>query len=265
MFLDEAIAAARKTASEMKEWLPASALECLARKAGPLPDFKSALKRNGGRVRVIAEVKRMSPSAGVISSAASAGPLASRYERAGACAVSVITCEYKFGGHIADLEEARAGCGLPLLRKDFLVEPYQVLESRAFGASAVLLIADALEAREIRSLASYARELGMEALVEAHSRESLEKALDSGAEIIGINNRDLATLEVDTDTTSRLLPFVPPGHVVVSESGIDTAEAARRMEESGVDAILVGEALMRAPDPGRKIKELLGEVSESCG
>jgi indole-3-glycerol phosphate synthase len=259
MFLDEAVAAARQAAAVRMRSVTGAALErCAAGSARP-PDFRVAITRDGGGVKVIAEVKRCSPSAGSISHSASAGELARAYGAAGAAAVSVLTCEYKFGGSLSDLGEAAgAAPGLPLLRKDFIVEQYQVLEARAHGASAVLLISAALAPARLRELVSLANDLGMDALVEAHHEEDLATALESGSALIGINNRDLATLEVDLATTERLLPRVPSGFVVVSESGIATSEQLKYVEGLGVDAVLIGEALMRAPDTGAKLRELTG-------
>lgn len=257
MFLDDAMAAAVRSVRLRMELLPWECLESMAGELPPPPSFREAVTRANGRPRLVAEVKRSSPSAGVIRQHAPVAAIAAEYERGGASAVSVLTSDYRFGGCVADLEEARSACGLPLLRKDFISREYQVLEARAFGASAVLLIAEALSAERLDSLATYARELGMEALVESHSPGGLEKAVASGAKVLGINNRDLATLEVDTGTTERLMPLVPPGVVVVSESGVRTVECARRMASLGVDALLMGEEFMRAPMPGRRLREFV--------
>lgn len=265
VFLDDAVSAAIASYRERMEAAPAESLERALEGCGEPPDFKTAVSRGGGGVKIIAEVKRMSPSAGSIREKVRVADLVRAYRDAGAAAVSVLTSDYKFGGTIADLVEAERVTDVPLLRKDFIVDAYQVLESRVNGASAVLLVAAALTVDRIRALEGYARELGMAALVEAHNRVDLEKALDAGALLIGINNRDLATLDVDLGTTERLLPHIPEGRTAVSESGIGTRDQVMRMEELGIDALLIGEALMRAGEPGAMLRQLLGEVDESCG
>jgi indole-3-glycerol phosphate synthase len=262
-FLDEAVAAAKSSAEKRERLVPSPVIERAVSERGPAPQFKDALRRGGGPVRLIAEIKRMSPSAGDIRPGASASVMALEYRRGGAAAVSVVTSEYRFGGSIEDLD--RASCsGVPLLRKDFIVSRYQVLESRARGASAVLLISEVLSEQELRELIDCAREAGLDALVESHGVEGLERALAAGADIVGINNRNLDTLEVDLGTTERLLPRVPGGAVVVGESGIRQASDVARLASLGVDALLIGEVLMRAPRPAEKLAELLGG-EPSCG
>ncbi|MFH1149988.1 MAG: indole-3-glycerol-phosphate synthase [Actinomycetota bacterium] len=257
MFLDDAMSRSAAQVAERRRRAPARALERLVAGPGPAPSFRRAIRRDGGPVRVIAEVKRVSPSAGPILPGASVADLVGAYEEAGAAAVSILTSDL-FGGSPADIGEALGGCGLPVLRKDFISDEYQVLEARALGASAVLLIADALEEPELVRLLAAARDLGLDALVESHSREGIHKAADAGADIIGINNRDLRTLQVDVCTTEENLESVPHDTVVVSESGIRTRECVQRMESLGVDALLIGEELMRAEDPGSRLRELLG-------
>ena len=278
MFLDEAVRAAKLEMRERMLKTHPAAVDRMISQAGVPPDFRAAVSRgDGGGVKVIAEVKRSSPSAGDINRTASVADYVRRYREAGAAAVSVLTSSYKFGGELAHLEEAaRAGDGLPLLQKDFIVEPYQLLEARAFGASAVLLISAALSLELLQELAQLATSLDMCALVEAHDEDDLSQALESGSQLIGINNRDLTTLEVDIRTTERMLPLIPDGFVVVSESGIKTREQVEHIEALGIDAVLIGEALMRAQDPGARLREFLGvtgdgsmtsskEVDESCG
>ena len=265
MFLDDAVTAAIASFCRRMKETPAASLECALARCPEPPDFKAAISRGDGGVKIIAEVKKMSPSAGSIKEDAPVAELVRAYCDAGAAAVSVLTSGYKFGGRISDLVEAVMASDVPLLRKDFIVDPYQVLESRVYGASAVLLVAAALTVDRIRALERYARELGMAALVEAHDRTDLEKVLDAGSLLVGINNRNLATLEVDVMTTERLLQYIPEDRVVVSESGIRTRDQVIRMEELGIDALLVGEALMRAGEPGAMLKQMLGEVDESCG
>jgi indole-3-glycerol phosphate synthase len=220
-------------------------------------DFLGALRRPG--MSLIAEFKRRSPSKGEIRAGAIPADVARAYAEAGASAMSVLTDEWFFDGAMADLTAARAACSLPVLRKDFLIDPVQFAASAGpEGADCVLLIAAALSVAELRSLRELAKAYGQVALVEVHAEAELTRAIESGAEIIGINNRDLRTFEVSLGTALRLRPLVPAGLPVVAESGVHTREDVLRLQEAGVDAILVGEALMTAPDPRRKIEELLG-------
>jgi indole-3-glycerol phosphate synthase len=206
---------------------------------------------------VIAEFKRRSPSAGPLRAGADVGEIAAAYERGGAAAMSVLTDEPHFGGSLVDLREARAACALPLLRKDFILDPYQLYEARAAGADAVLLIVAALAPETLAELHELVRELGMDALVEVHDGAELEVALAVGADLIGINNRDLRDFSVDVRRTFQLLARIPPGVAVVSESGIASSEQLRELHEQGVHGVLVGESLMRAPDPALALRALL--------
>ena len=208
-------------------------------------------------ISLIAEMKRSSPSAGAIRPDAGVAEIVRAYEAGGAAAVSVLTEPTHFGGSLADLAEARAACELPLLRKDFIVDEYQLVEARVNGADAVLLIVAALGHGRLEQMMQAAADLGMDTLVEVHDDEEVAGAIEAGAEIVGINNRDLHSLEVDLNTTFRLLPDVPAGTVVVAESGIQGRDDVRSLEDAGVDAILVGEALMRAPDPADAVRWLL--------
>jgi len=228
----------------------------LRRAGGDARDFRAALAKPG--LSVIAEHKRSSPSAGLIREDMELADVVSAYERAGARALSVLTEETRFGGSLEDLAAARAAAGLPILRKDFIVGAYQIHEALAGGADAVLLIVAALEAGPLADLHALAGQLGLAALVEVHNARELEVASAIGAQIIGINNRNLSTLQVDIATTYDLLPKVPAGAVVVSESGLRTREQLRRLEEAGLDAVLIGEALMRSPDIEAATRELLG-------
>jgi indole-3-glycerol phosphate synthase len=205
---------------------------------------------------VIAEYKRRSPSAGTIREGATVTDVVRAYERGGAAAASVLTEQDHFGGSLADLEEARRALDIPILRKDFTVDPYQIYEARVAGADAILLVVGSLSIRELGSLYGVARELEMDALVEVHDEEELEAALDIDADIIGINNRDLEDFSLDLQVTYDLLTDVPAGKTVVSESGIHTREDIEELEDAGVDAVLVGEAVMRAPDPEAAVREL---------
>jgi indole-3-glycerol phosphate synthase len=226
------------------------------RSAPLVRDFRAALERAPG-VAVIAEVKKASPSAGLIRPDFDPVGIARAYEHNGAACVSVLTDGPSFQGSLRDLEQVRAAVGLPVLRKDFLVDPYQLLEARAAGADAVLLIAEVLEDEALAGLLRRARELGMEALVELYDEENLPRVLEAGAVLVGINNRDLRTFEVRLEHTLDLARLVPPGVCLVSESGIRGRDDVERLKAAGVRAVLVGETLMRAPDVGAALRELL--------
>ncbi|MBI2172051.1 MAG: indole-3-glycerol phosphate synthase TrpC [Chloroflexi bacterium] len=215
----------------------------------------------GPGVRLIAEVKRASPSRGVLKADLDAAALARTYAQNGAAAISVLTEVAHFRGSLkdmADVKAAVAGQGLPVLRKDFLFDPYQIYEARAYGADAILLIVAMLDAAHLRELLAVARSLWVQALVEVHSEAELQTALDAGAEIIGVNHRDLKTFQMDMTLAERLRPMVPRGKVVVAESGISSREDVACMRRAGVNAILVGEALVTAPDTATKVRELAG-------
>lgn len=226
------------------------------RLAGPDPirDFRGALAKSG--LSVIAEHKRSSPSAGVIRDDLQLPDVVSAYERGGASALSVLTEETWFGGRLDDLAAARAASTLPILRKDFIVEEYQIHEALAGGADAILLIVAALDTGTLVRLHDLATQLGLATLVEVHDELELEAARELNAAIVGINNRDLTTLKVDTERTYRLLPHVPEGAVVVAESGFRGREDIDRLAGAGVDAVLIGEAIMRAPDLELACREL---------
>lgn len=224
--------------------------------------FHAALTKPG--IAVIAEFKRCSPSAGTLREGAALEQLVPAYERGGASALSVLTEQPNFGGSLADLTAARGLVRLPVLRKDFIVDEYQLLEARLAGADAVLLIVAALSDEELASLHSAARGLALDVLVEVHDREEVARALDAGAELIGINNRDLRDFSVDVGRTTQLRSAIPSGVTVVSESGIAAAEQLRSLEGDGVDAVLVGESLMRAGDPQEALRKLLARKSETA-
>jgi indole-3-glycerol phosphate synthase len=217
-------------------------------------DFAAALRGPG--LAMIAEMKQRTPSMGVLADDYRPSDLAHAYEEGGAAAISVLTHMAGFGGRPEHLKAARAATTLPILRKDFITDPFEIAEARASGADAVLLIVAALGRRHLVDLIAVAKSRGMAALVEVHDEEEAEVALDSGAMIIGVNHRDLRTFSVDLGLTERMRGIVPPNVVLVAESGIHSAEDARRMHEAGADAILVGEALMRSKDPAARIKEL---------
>jgi indole-3-glycerol phosphate synthase len=222
----------------------------------PSRDFLGALK--GKSCAVIAEVKRKSPSKGLLREGLDPVKLASEYEQSGAAAISVLTDSQFFGGSTDDLRKVKASAGIPVLRKDFIIDPCQIHESRMIGADAVLLIARILDRGALREYIDMAKSLGMVALVEIHDRPDAEKAVAAGAEIIGINNRDLSSFVTDIRTTLGLLPFIPADRTVVSESGINTHEDIALLQDAGVRAFLIGEALVKAGDPGLKLREFLG-------
>jgi indole-3-glycerol phosphate synthase len=216
--------------------------------------FRDAL--NGPGISIIAEHKRRSPSAGPIRDGASVTEIVQSFERGGAAALSILTEEHNFDGSLADLRQARAASELPILRKDFIVDAYQLHEAAAAGADAVLLIVAALTADELADLHGAAQRLGLDVLVEVHDDAELERALAIEAAIIGINNRDLRDFSVDPQRTIDLLPRVPAGVTVVSESGLDGAARLAELHDAGVHAALIGEALMRAPDPAAALRLL---------
>jgi indole-3-glycerol phosphate synthase len=229
-----------------------------AEQLGGQRDFVAALrtKIDGGRPAVIAEIKKASPSKGVLREKFVPAAIAESYERHGAAALSVLTDVQFFQGALEFLEQARAASALPALRKDFIVDPYQVYQSRAHGTDCVLLIAAVLEDGLIRDLEALAHELGMAVLVEVHDRDELQRALRLETPLVGINNRNLRTFEVTLDTTLTLLRGMPADRLLVTESGILAAADVERMRDAGVHAFLVGEAFMRAPDPGVALAEL---------
>lgn len=264
--LQRILQSTREELERRKRELPQRLLEDRAQaaeRAGggrPPGSFRAALTEPG--MAVIAEFKRRSPSAGTLREQADLREVLSAYEGGGASALSVLTEQPNFGGSLADLRSARDLCTLPLLRKDFIVDEYQLHEARAADADAVLLIVAALEEAELRSLHAAARALVLDVLVEVHDRDELERALELGAELIGINNRDLRDFSVDVERTTLLMSAVPAGVTVVSESGISSAGQLRRLAQDGVQAVLVGESLMRAPDPRRALEGLIGDGRE---
>ena len=237
---------------------PLGVLRDEVRRAPPPRDFVGALRSKiaEGKPAVIAEIKKASPSRGVLRERFEPAVIASSYERHGAACLSVLTDEQFFQGKLADLREARAACALPVLRKDFMVDSYQVHEARAAGADCILLIAAALGDARMRELEDGARALGMAVLVEVHDAEELERAAALETPLLGINNRNLRTFETRLETTLTLLDRVPQGRIVVTESGILSPEDVRSMRERGVNCFLVGEAFMRAADPGAELARL---------
>lgn len=253
--LNEIIAEKRKELEQRKKSLPLSALkERLARRKAPL-DFASTLRGDG--TRLIAEVKRASPSRGLLSPDFNPVALAKTYAQCGAVAISVLTEANYFQGSLDHLAAIRNEVKLPLLRKDFIFDPYQIYESAVYRADALLLIVAMLTQEQLQKLLSLSQSLGLGCLVEVHNENEVEKALRSDAKIIGINHRDLNTFEVDIETTRRLRPLIPSDRVVVSESGISSREDVAKLKGWGVNAVLVGEALVTARDIPAKMRELI--------
>ena len=259
MILDEIVASTRDSVAQRKREIPAEALRARIADQSPPLDMLAYISRPG--VSVIAEIKRASPSKGPLNLTLEPDVLARRYALAGADAISVLTEPYRFRGALQDLALARAGLSearmdLPLLRKDFIIDPYQVLEARAWGADALLLIVAALDDRSLGELMMRAQELGLTPLVEVHNRKDLLRAIPFSPPLIGINNRNLKTFEVDLETTRSLRDLVPEGCVLVSESGIHEPAHMGALAAMKVDAALIGEALVTAEDPRARLQAL---------
>jgi indole-3-glycerol phosphate synthase len=255
--LDKITAAKRREIAERRQRTPEHELRCRLADAPPVRDFFAPLAA-GGPIRLIAEVKKASPSAGVIRADFDPVAIADAYADHGASCISVLTDEPYFQGSLDHLFQIRAAVPLPVLRKDFILEGYQVLEARAAGADAVLLIAECLDDCNLRKLHNEILDLGMTPLVELYEPENLPRVLEAGAALIGVNNRNLHTFTVDLDHSLRLRRQAPADRVFVSESGIMSRQDVERLEAAGVDAILVGETLMREPDVGAAVDRLLG-------
>ncbi len=245
--LDAIVAGVREDLAVREAARPLADVERDALDARPAIDAEAVLRRPG--LSLIAEVKRSSPSKGALSDIPDPAALAAAYEAGGASVVSVLTEQRRFGGSLADLDAVRAAVSLPVLRKDFVVTDYQVWEARAHGADVVLLIVAALDDAELAALLGRVRELGMTALVEVHDEVETQRAIDAGSSVIGVNARNLKTLQIHPETFSRLIPLIPPGLVTVAESGIADAADAAAYATQGADAVLVGEALVRTGDP----------------
>jgi indole-3-glycerol phosphate synthase len=255
--IEELVQAARAGVARRRAEIP---LEELERRLGDRPEqrpFGEALVRPG--LSVIAEFKRRSPSAGEIREGVEPAQFAAAYEDGGAAALSILTDAQHFGGSLEDLGVARAACALPVLQKDFIVDPYQLYEAAVAGADAVLLIVVALRQEELAGLYDQARGLDLDVVVEVHKEQELETALTVDADVLGINNRNLDDFSVDVTTTFELITDVPAGKTVVSESGIAERATLEELERVGVDAVLIGEALMRADDPAAKVRELTAD------
>jgi len=254
----------RRKADEVAERVQRTPLSALARQlesAVPSRGFVSALRDrvDAGGAAVIAEIKKASPSKGVLREPFDPAAIAVSYERGGAACLSVLTDVDFFQGSDAYLQQARAACSLPVLRKDFVIDPYQVYEARALGADCILLIVAALDDTRLRQLLDLADELQLAALVEVHDAAEMQRALATPAPLIGVNNRSLRTFEISLDTTLELMQDFPENRLLVTESGIHTRDDVRLMQERGVHAFLVGEAFMKAADPGGKLTELFGD------
>jgi indole-3-glycerol phosphate synthase len=255
--LERIIAATREEVGRRRTAVPESELQRVSAEraqAGDVRDFGQAVARPG--LSLIAEHKRRSPSAGTIREGLALEQIVAAYERAGAAALSILTDGPSFGGSLADLQAARASSRLPILRKDFIIDPYQLRESFAAGADAILLVVAALSQPVLTQLRRLALELGLAALVEVHDGAELARAAAAGAQMIGINNRDLATLRVDTRRTYELLESIPAGTLVVAESGFSARAELEALSEAGVDGVLIGEALMRSDDIEAACREL---------
>jgi len=262
MILDDIIAHKKEELAETKRKTPLSELKQRIIDEGPTRGFGKVLATGEG-IRLIAEVKKASPSKGVIREDFDPKKIADVYQESGAACLSVLTEKQFFQGDLAYLGLIRKSVDLPLLRKDFIIDEYQIHEARAFGADAILLIAACLERGRMQDYLGIAAGLGLDVLVESHIYKELDKSLLAGAVLVGINNRNLMTFEVTLQTTLDLLKDIPDDRVVVSESGIRTRDDVVMLQNAGVDAILVGESLMREKDIGRKVKELLGTSAQS--
>ena len=255
--LERIVESTHREVRRRRREVPLAELEAHLAARGDDRPFSEALTRPG--ISVIAEHKRRSPSAGEIRQGSTVSEIVGAYERGGAAALSILTEGPHFDGSLADLRAAQDSCRLPILRKDFMVDVYQVYESAAWGADAILLIAAALDDEEMSLLHREALDLDLDVVVEVHDEEELTRALEVvDADVIGINNRDLTDFSVDVDRTYQLLTDVPAGKTVVSESGFRTREQLEELERVGVDAVLIGESLMRAPDPEMALRELTG-------
>jgi indole-3-glycerol phosphate synthase len=257
--LDRILTVKREEVARARRLRPLADVESAANAAGPVRPFAEALRRPPrAPVRVLAEIKRASPSAGPIRVDADPAEVGRDYAANGAAAISVLTDEQFFDGNLAFLARVRAACSLPLLRKDFIVDGYQIAEARAAGADAILLIVAALDEAQLLAFLGLAASYNLDALVEVHTMDEADVALRVGATLLGVNHRDLKSFSIDMSLTATIAPRVPPGTILVGESGIRTAVDIRELGEAGAHAVLIGEHLMRAPSPGQALRELLG-------
>ena len=255
--LDDIIAGVLDDLKEREDRVPLSRVKEMEQSVPEAKDALGVLRNRDGAVKIISEVKRSSPSKGALADIPDPAALASMYEAGGASVVSVLTEQRRFHGSLADLDAVRAAVDIPILRKDFIVTPYQIHEARAHGADLVLLIVAALEQSALVSLLERTRSLGMEALVETHSRLETLRALEAGASIIGVNARNLKTLEVDRSTVEQVIDVIPQNVVAVAESGVAQAHDVFEYAKWGADAVLVGEALVTSGDPRSSIQDMV--------
>ena len=255
--LDDIIAGVRQDLKEREDRVPLARIKEMETQVPEAKNALGALRGRDGAVKIISEVKRSSPSKGALATIPDPAALASTYEAGGASVISVLTEQRRFNGSLADLDAVRAAVDIPILRKDFIVTPYQIHEARAHGADLVLLIVAALEQNVLVSLLERARSLGMEALVETHSRLEALRAMEAGASIIGVNARNLKTLEVDRSTVEQVIDVIPQDIVAVAESGVANAHDVFEYAKWGADAVLVGEALVTSGDPRASIQDMV--------
>lgn len=255
--LDDIIAGVRQDLKEREDHVPLARIKEMETQVPEAKDALGALRGRDGAVKIISEVKRSSPSKGALAAIPDPAALASTYEAGGATVISVLTEQRRFNGSLADLDAVRAAVDIPILRKDFIVTPYQIHEARAHGADLVLLIVAALEQNVLVSLLERTRSLGMEALVETHSRLEALRAMEAGASIIGVNARNLKTLEVDRSTVEQVIDVIPQDVVAVAESGVANAHDVFEYAKWGADAVLVGEALVTSGDPRASIQDMV--------
>jgi indole-3-glycerol phosphate synthase len=258
VILDRILEAKRAEVATAKKRVPLAGLRSLAAWHEARRGFAAAIRDTSGRC-IIAEIKKASPSRGLIRADFDPAAHARDYDRAGATCISVLTDEAFFSGSLAHLEQARRSCSRPLLRKDFVIDDYQLAEARAYGADAALLIVAALDPAALGSLLAAARQNELDVLTEVHDERELETALAAGATLIGINNRNLKSFETSTDVTRRLMALVPEGTIVISESGLGAVAELADLERRGVRGFLIGESLMAAPSPGRALARLLAK------
>ena len=255
--LDDIIAGVREDLKEREDRVPLARIKEMEAQVPEAKDALGALRNRDGAVKIISEVKRSSPSKGALAAIPDPAALASTYEAGGASVISVLTEQRRFNGSLADFDAVRAAVDIPILRKDFIVTPYQIHEARAHGADLVLLIVAALEQNVLVSLLERTRSLGMEALVETHSRLEALRAMEAGASIIGVNARNLKTLEVDRSTVEQVIDVIPQDVVAVAESGVANAHDVFEYAKWGADAVLVGEALVTSGDPRASIQDMV--------
>ena len=255
--LDDIIAGVRQDLKEREDRVPLARIKEMETQVPEAKDALGALRNRDGAFKIISEVKRSSPSKGALAAIPDPAALASTYEAGGASVISVLTEQRRFNGSLADLDAVRAAVDIPILRKDFIVTPYQIHEARAHGADLVLLIVAALEQNVLVSLLERTRSLGMEALVETHSRLEALRAMEAGASIIGVNARNLKTLEVDRSTVEQVIDVIPQDVVAVAESGVANAHDVFEYAKWGADAVLVGEALVTSGDPRASIQDMV--------